>query len=61
MAPPNELDEYIHMGEKPVEEDDLPIFRKNRKRPDEDTAIPTIERTPNSKRVEQEKYIPLKN
>ena len=60
-APESELDEYIHMGEKPAEEDDL--FDDIPEEPetgDEDAAIPSIERdTKLEEEIEQEKYIPL--
>jgi RNA polymerase primary sigma factor len=60
-ASESELDEYIHMGEKPAEEDDL--FADIPEEPetvDEDAAIPTIERdTKLEEEIEKEKYIPL--
>ena len=60
-TPESELDEYIHMGEKPPQEDDLfADIPEEPEAPDEDTAIPTIERdTKLEEEIEQEKYIPL--
>jgi RNA polymerase primary sigma factor len=57
----SELDEYIHMGEKPPEEDDLfDDIPEEESAEDEDAAIPTIERdTKLEEEIEQEKYIPL--
>ncbi len=60
-APESELDEYIHMGEKPAEEDDLfDDIPEESETGDEDAAIPSIERdTKLEEEIEQEKYIPL--
>ncbi|RIK40488.1 MAG: RNA polymerase sigma factor RpoD [Chloroflexi bacterium] len=57
----SELDEYIHMGEKPPEEDDLfDDIPEEESSEDEDAAIPSIERdTKLEEEIEQEKYIPL--
>jgi RNA polymerase primary sigma factor len=60
-APESELDEYINMGEKPAEEDDLFADIPEEEQPEDDNAaIPNIERdTKLEEEIEQEKYIPL--
>jgi RNA polymerase primary sigma factor len=60
-AAESELDEYIHMGEKPAEEEDLFADIPEEEEPEDDNApIPRIERdTKLEEEIEQEKYIPL--
>jgi RNA polymerase primary sigma factor len=60
-TPESELDEYINMGEKPAEEDDLfDDIPEEEQTEDENAAIPTIERdTKLEEEIEKEKYIPL--
>jgi RNA polymerase primary sigma factor len=57
----SELDEYIHMGEKPVEEEDLFADVPEEEAADDDNAvIPQIERdTKLEEEIEKEKYLPL--
>ncbi len=57
----SELDEYINMGEKVQEEDDLFADIPEGEEPeDESAALPNIERdTKLEEEIEQEKYIPL--
>ncbi len=57
----SELDEYINMGEKPQEEDDLFSDIPEGEEPeDESAALPNIERdTKLEEEIEQEKYVPL--
>jgi RNA polymerase primary sigma factor len=60
-AAESELDEYIHMGEKPPEEDDLfADMPEEEATEDVNARIPQIERdTKLEEEIEQEKYIPL--
>lgn len=61
-ASESELDEYIHMGEKSAEEDDLfdDIPEEEEEATDDGAALPSIERdTKLEEEIEQEKYIPL--
>jgi RNA polymerase primary sigma factor len=60
-AAESELDEYIHMGEKPTEEEDLFADIPEEEEAEDDSApIPRIERdTKLEEEIEQEKYIPL--
>jgi RNA polymerase primary sigma factor len=59
----SELDEYIHLGETPQEEDDLFEDLGNEEEVEEEeesTPIPRIERdTKMEEEIEQEKYVPL--
>jgi RNA polymerase primary sigma factor len=59
----SELDEYIHLGEAPAEEDDLLedlAGEEEIEEEEESTPIPRIERdTKMEEEIEQEKYVPL--
>jgi RNA polymerase primary sigma factor len=59
----SELDEYIHLGERPAEEDDLfedLAIEEEIEEEEESTPIPRIERdTKMEEEIEQEKYVPL--
>jgi RNA polymerase primary sigma factor len=58
----SELDEYIHLGETPAEEEDLfaDLSEGEEAEEEESTPIPRIERdTKMEEEIEQEKYVPL--
>jgi RNA polymerase primary sigma factor len=56
----SELDEYIHMGEKREEEEDVFADLEEEPEEDEDAPLPTIERDPKlEEEIELEKYVPV--